>query len=452
MKKVRNYLLAILGTSCLNTISAGYGADYSNESKAYNRATSSESISESDEETTIEYTEPKLVTELKSIFKKEISATHEGDNVLTLGIGLSSIKLYNASLIWIGIPESWNTYIFDEKTDNSISDGIITLGELKKRALNLETNYAELLLKCYFYSKFDLRITDPNIQIEFKKLLELFSAVYPEICSQLHEKAILKNILGFPIDDKEILEVYNLLQKNASKEEALEDVSNRLKELPFCFIASFEKEYKKNKEISKEENSFFKPLKNEGTPLEQSLKKFASNIKIPKIWHDILYDQSSLLSSDYDQVRDPAVLDGTITLGELKKRVLNGKYTDFEILILAYKENRFKLPKEDYIAQEATEWLAFFTTALNNNSEYYLCIDLYSKALVENWFGKVCRLSPGENEVNILTIAAQRKNLAAIGLLHLPPFSNLADLRKKIDSGKKMSVSEKKHNEDCIIS
>lgn len=438
MQNKKTFLLPLLGSACLYSISS------LNANEVHENLTNTSSSSSSESEVHSYATPSKLVETLKQEHRKGLNQRNgKSNHPIGMGLGLISSMAYDLSISWLDEPSRWATANYDKNYDDSISEGAVNLLKVKRKALNLEKESVEILLNCYLYSKFGINISNVFIQKEFSFLLELFSSEFPEMCKSLKEKFILKNIEGLPLNDKEIMETYTLLKAQAEQM----GVSARLKEIPYCYLASFELETIKSREMPAS-----KKLKQEGSHLETQLKKVGSG-KITTTWYNMIYNHSALLTSDNDSFHDDTVLEGQISLGNLKKKVLNGNYSDFEMLILAYKDHKFKLPIEDYVAQEATEWLSLFVGTLVHEAQFSKIVDLYGKALTENWFGKISRGESGALESHILEQAARRGNLAARGLLTLPPFSNHRELSEQIRDGEEIKAkSFEKKDDDCIIS
>lgn len=304
--------------------------------------------------------------------------------------------------------------------------------------------------------KFGLSLQSPDIKQEFKKLLNIFFVVIPIPVEKIRENIIQKNIFGLPQTQKKIMKVYNLLKKR--REHIYEMDNNLLDQIPFCYLSSYVMSWNRMQNL-RELNSIgdeFKPLGNTGNVIETLLKKSipVQESVIGKIWFHIIYNHENLLTSDYDQFTDPQVLEGTISLGELKKKALTGDYNNFELLISAYKNHNFKLPSENFVAQEATEWLALYTKAFHYHPTASQFSKLYAQALTEKWFGNVSKYSSGFSgksykmiELTALKNESRQGNLAARGLLSLPPFCNSKEV---------LSEELKKHqlNADleCIVS
>lgn len=402
---------------------------------------------------TKEHLSSPLVRHLQEEFRSKMERTYgRGNNSLGMELGLTSIMVNNQALKWLDEPEEWATHFLDNQTDESILQGTVTLGEVKKKALSLED--PQNLLNCYFYGKFGINLQNPMIKKEFKKLLGFFSTILPDFVEEIREKVIMENIFGLPNKPTNIIKTYDLLKEKKQNELT----TQQLTQIPFCYIDSFITSTERLHELTKEGSigHEMKPLQELGGVIETALKEspFVQKFGIGKIWHYILYNQEMLLTSDYDRFTDPNVSEGNMTLGQLKTLALCGNYVDLQRLIFAYKNQYFKLPQDSFVAQEATEWLALFTEAFQNKSTAPQFFKLYTQALIENWFGKISKYSYGTVELSTLNYEAKNGNLAARGLLSLPPFSNQHELLQNQPRKDKSNFNRKKNDsiEECIVS
>lgn len=271
-------------------------------------------------------------------------------------------------------PQKWVTASLNDHKAYGYS-----LYEVKQQALLLDMGAVGLLLDSYAEGGFGIPIQNPQVWQEFQDLVYLF---YP----------FLQVVPYFALE-------VQADHKYAVRELSCPQMDQLLMRSPLCYVLSF----------SQNQRDAVYNLCLRKCPLVQPLCPLAQHLMAQHnkesmslleglhedVWK-ILNDRHRLKTASADEAKDDRVLEGKLTLKQLKHAVLMnaGGAHDFkyaELLALSHAQGYFGIPlRNRRVRVEGTLWL--FLKAVEELMEGGTTTGhriLFGRALVENWFGEV---------------------------------------------------------------